>query len=386
MDALLALHEAAFGRADRESRLVAALARDHPAYRPDLHVALSDEHTGEPVAAALVLPRRIELRGAEITAGVLAPWCVAPTHRGRGLASELLRATADRACEVGALALVTIGEPGALASAGFGAAFDLHAVHAAADRLPEEAPEDEWRGLAGEDLPALAALLTASNRGTSGAERRDACVPDWEAHAAGSFALVHAPEGEPIAYVRFRVREELEVSECAASGRRGVEATLRLFARLAREHGRLSLLVHAPPTHPVSIALLARGCVQERSRFDDAARMLALDWRGLFEATRQWWAPALGAEVLGLRLEGADSPWLRLSEQGAAWTEAPPELAVDLPRGFAPGLLTGQRCTRELELVPGFEADAHVMRVLRRVFTPSPAAWGYAPVYELADE
>ncbi|MCA8982032.1 MAG: GNAT family N-acetyltransferase, partial [Planctomycetes bacterium] len=221
LESLLRLHDAAFGRANRESRLVGALALGHPAFREDLHVSVADEATGEPLAAALVLPRRIELRGAPLSVGVLAPWGVSPAHREQGFGKRVIELAAERSRELGLAALVTIGDPDYLGPLGFGSAFDLHSVHATAERLPAESAADEWRGLVGEDLPRLVALYDRARSGVSGTEHRDACVPDWEAHAAESYALVHAPEGRVLAYVRFRVREELEVSECATADARG---------------------------------------------------------------------------------------------------------------------------------------------------------------------
>jgi predicted N-acetyltransferase YhbS len=385
LETLLQLHDAAFGRTDRESRLVGALALGHPAYREDLHVSLLDEDSDEPVAAALVLPRRIELRGSELLVGVLAPWAVSPAYRERGNGKRIVELAAERARELGLLALITIGDPDFLGALGFGSAFDLYTVHATTERLPADDAADEWRGLVGEDLPRLAALYAAARTGVSGTELRDACVPDWEAHAADSYALVHAPAGRVEAYVRFRVREELEISECAAADANGVEACLRLFARLAREHGRLSLLVHAAPTQPVALALAARGCVQERSRFDGAAQLRVLDWPAVFNATANWWRPLLGESALGLRIDGR---CLQLDNSAARWVDTPPPDSVTIPAGWAPGLLTGQRTAREWHYAAGasFDASPAAERLLDALFDGSPAQWSYAPVYELADE
>lgn len=385
LETLLCLHDAAFGRSGHESRLVGALALGHPAYRADLHVSLTDAASGEPIAAALVLPRRIEVRGAQLQVGVLAPFGVSPAHRERGTGKRLIELAAERSKELGLAALITIGDPDYLGSLGFGSAFDLHTVHATAERLPEGSGDDEWRGLIGEDLPQLVELYEAARTGVSGTEHRDACVPDWEAHAAESYALVHAPAGRVLAYVRFRVREELEISECATADALGVDACLRLFARLAREHGRASLLVHAAPTQPVAIALAARGCVQERSRFDGAAQLRVLDWPGVFRALSEWWSPKLDDLVLGL---GIDGRCVQLDANGARWVDTPPDDFVALPAGLAPGLLTGQRSARELwlELGATHAPSAALRSVLDALFTDAPAHWSYAPVYELADE
>lgn len=385
LETLLCLHDSAFGRANRESKLVGALALGHPAYREDLHVSLANEEGGEPIAAALVLPRRIEVRGSQLVVGVLAPFGVSPLHRERGAGKRLIELAAERSMDLGLAALITIGDPDYLGPLGFGSAFDLHTVHATAERLPDERAEHEWRGLIGEDLKQLASLYEAARYGISGTEHRDACVPDWEAHAAESYALVHAPEGEVLAYVRFRVREELEISECATAGSRGVEACLRLFARLAREHGRASLLVHAAPTQPVAIALAARGCVQERSRFDGAAQLRVLDWPGVFRSLRAWWSPIVGDAALGIGIEGR---CLQLDATGSRWVEAAPPDFVELPHAWAPGLLTGQRTARELwlELGDTRTPDSDSRRVYDALFSASPAHWSYAPVYELADE
>jgi predicted N-acetyltransferase YhbS len=385
LETLLRLHDAAFGRTGRESRLVAALALGHPAFREDLHVNFGAETSGEPIAAALVLPRRIEIRGCALPIGVLAPWGVSPAHREQGYGKRVLDLAAQRSRELGLLGLVTIGDPDYLRTVGFGSAFDLYTVHATAERLPDESRDHEWRGLIGEDLPQLVDLYARDRHGVAGTELRDACVPDWEAHAAQSYALVHAPEGRVIAYVRFRVREELEISECAAASDRGVDACLRLFARLAREHCRLSLLVHAAPTQPVAIALAARGCVQERSRFDGAAQLQVLDWPQFFRATTEWWRPALGTAVIGFGIEGR---CLQLDDEDPRWVADAPADFVALPDGWAAGLVTGQRTARELRLVTDvrdtFSPSAGA--ALDALFTAAPAHWSYAPVYELADE
>ena len=385
LETLLKLHDAAFGRTDRESRLVGALALGHPAFRDDLHVSLGSEADGEPIAAALVLPRRIELRGVVIPVGVLAPWGVSPAHRERGNGKRIVELAAERARELGLLALVTIGDPDFLGPLDFGSAFDLYTVHATTERLPQEGSDDEWRGLVGDDLPQLAELYASAHSGVSGTELRDACVPDWEAHATESYALVHAPAGRVEAYVRFRVREELEISECAAAGAQGVEACLRLFARLAREHGRLSLLVHAAPTQPVALALAARGCVQECSRFDGAAQLRVLDWPGIFNATASWWRPMLGEVTLGLELDGR---CLQLDAAEARFVDTSPPDSVAVPTGWAPGLLTGQRTAREWRYAAGepIELSAAADCALDALFDGAPAQWSYAPVYELADE
>lgn len=385
LETLLMLHDAAFGRTGRESRLVAALALGHPAFRADLHVDLRDESTGEPIAAALVLPRQMELRGSRIPVGVLAPWCVSPTHRGQGNGTRVIDLAADRARELGLLALVTIGDPDYLNPLGFGSAFDLHTIQATTERLPEESAASEWRGLIGDDLPQLSALYASAKSGVSGAEYRDACVPDWEAHAAESYALVHAPAGKVIAYVRFRVREELEINECAASGAPGVEACLRLFSRLAREHGRSSLLVHAAPTQPVAFALASRGCVQERSRFDGASQLRVLDWPALFEATSSWWRPIVGERVLGVMIDGR---CMQLDASPVRFVEEPPTATLRLPDGWAQGLFTGQRCARECMIENGTDSalDSAHQALVEAIFTSAPACWQYAPVYELADE
>ena len=79
---------------------------------------------------------------------------------------------------------------------------------------------------------------------------------------------------------------------------------------------------------------------------------------------------------------------MQLDATGSQWVEDRPSNFVELPDGWAPGLLTGQRTARELWLELGevHTPDDASRQVYDALFTESPAHWSYAPVYELADE
>src|SRR5262245_26648820 len=101
--------DAAFQRADRESRLVRELARAYPAFDPGLALAAEDE--SRRVGWALLVPRELRIRGAWVRTAIVAPVAVPAEARGRGVGRFLvdcgLAALPDRSIR----AAVAIGSP-----------------------------------------------------------------------------------------------------------------------------------------------------------------------------------------------------------------------------------------------------------------------------------
>ncbi|MCB9913829.1 MAG: GNAT family N-acetyltransferase [Planctomycetes bacterium] len=373
-----ALLEAAFGRTDKEARLFDALATQDPAHDPGL--ALVAELRGEPVGCALLSPRDFLVRGVELPLAVAAPLAVAPDHRRHGVARALLAAGHAALLERGRPGVVTLGAPELFGRIGYGAAFDMRAVRMPSAYLPDEGDTSAWRALRGEDLAPLCALQREAYAELSGVELRRPCALDWEGQAPGCFTLVHGEVGAPDAYLRFRRRDELEVTECGARDPRGVDAVLRLARRLAREHAVPVVQVTLAPPHAVALALYHRGGMIERCNFGGAAFLGVLDWPALLERLRTWWEPVLAGRRLKLTLAGRALVLGSGPRAGALW----------IPDGWGPALLTGQRTAQELLFEPTVRAnsalDAEGEALVRALFTRRDALWTYSPVYELADD
>ena len=119
--------------------------------------------------------------------------------------------------------------------------------------------------------------------------------------------LVWERDGVPAAYLRFRLRDRLEVPECGAVDDGGIDAILRLLRRLAREHARPLLDLALPPTHPVARALFGRGGSLERNNLGGGCTLCVKDWPGLIGDVAQSFAPAVElapGRAISLNIEG----------------------------------------------------------------------------------
>ncbi|TAJ03055.1 MAG: GNAT family N-acetyltransferase [Planctomycetota bacterium] len=375
--ALLGLIDSCFERVGRESELARALASGDPHFDPGL--SLVGEIDGRAAGYALFLPRRIQLCGTFVKLAVLSPFATLPEARKRGLGNFLLRTGFQALCDRGMCGMVALGPSAFFARHGFAPAFNLYTTEARLADLPEPdaAP---WRGLRGDDLGALRALLHASYAGVAGTEERSIAALDWESPIENGHTLVFERGGAPRAYLHFRTRGELEVRECAAATSHDVQALLGFIARLAREHGRTRVDLHLPPQHPVARALFHRGAPQVASNFRGAAMLCITDWNALFGATSAHWLSALRAAGVADASIGIDGETWRLRRADDALVVdrgRVKERHVELPHGLAPGFLTGQRSWRDLD------APTPLARALFPAGTPM---WSYSPVFGLADE
>lgn len=383
--------DAAFQRSERESRLVRELARSHPLFDPEL--APVAEREGRTLGCAALLPRRVRIRGQSVPLALVGPLGVDPAFRGQGIASELLRVALERAAQRGILGALALGMPEFFGRRGFAQAFDLWGLRVPTEILPAEITDAPWRGLVGEDLPHLAELHAHSYRGVSCSEERTGDALDFESFAPRAHTLVHPGAGRPLAYLRFRVREELELLECSARTAAGVAAILALLRRLCREHARLSLFARLPEPHAVARALFRRGALQERSDLGGAGMLRVLDWPALLEILAPVWTPALDGLVRPAFSLGIGRECWRLElEQGRPRVLSGRVGGAHLALGEAqaPALLTGQRGFEELfeeEAVrAASELSTELCARLAAYLGPSPASWGYAPVFELAED
>jgi len=382
-DEVQALLEGSFVRVGAEMRLVEELRRQDPDF--DGGLALVAEKAGEPVGFALFTQRYFKIRGTSLPLAILAPLAVSPAHRRHGVARQLLEAGRKSLTERGRLGVVTIGAPELFSGLGYGSAFDMRYVRMPAEYLPEEGDTTAWRALAGEDLGPLCELHEQSYRGISGTEVRRACALDWEGLAEGSFTLVYGAPGEPGAYLRFRRRAELEVTECGARDPAGVDAILRLMRRLTREHATPMIAATLAPPHPVARAMYQRGAMIERCNFGGAAFLGVYAWQPLFEMLRSWWEPILrdhSCACLSLEIEGER---VVLGDP-----DRTPSALLWIPGGWGPSLLTGMRSASDLLFEPtvreNSKLSADQASLVHALFTRCDAAWSYGPAFELADD
>lgn len=375
--ALLGLIDACFERVGRESALAHALAQGDPHFDPGL--SLVGEIDGRAAGYALFLPRRIQLCGTFVPLAVLSPFATLPEARKRGLGNFLLRTGFQALRDRGLCGMVALGPHAFFARHGFAPAFNLYTTEARLVDLPEP-DATTWRGLRGDDLVALRALMHASYAGVAGAEERSIAALDWESPIENGHTLVLERDRAPRAYLHFRTRGELEVRECAAATPQDVQSLLAFVARLAREHGRTRVDLHLPPQHAVARALFHRGAPQVASNFRGAAMLCVTDWKALFAATSAHWLAALRACAATDASIGIDGDTWRLRRSGDALVVDQARVDarhVELPQGLAPGFVTGQRGWRDL--------DAQTA-LARALFPGGTPMWSYSPVFGLADE
>ena len=380
------LLETAFERPERESHFVQLLAAHHPNF--DQGLSLVADSDGEMSGYALFLPRELLIRGVRVPFAVAAPLGVLPQFRGRGIGRLLISTGLAALKDRGLRGAIAIGAPDYYGDLGFASAFDLHVVDARAENLPAPDESADWRAITSEDLEALGRLQEESYEHASGTERRLPCPIDWDGQAPGSHALAIGAPGDPHAYLRFRVREELEVMECCANDADSVQAILAFIHRLIQEHGRARALVHVPPETRTSTTLLHRGAILEHSTFGGGSMLAVTDLWGLMEDLAPWWAPALDNSSFSIGVSGR--PCLLDASGGEPRvTEGRAQHHLEVPSPALPGLLTGQRSARELLFDPvvrhqsGLSAEGQALAC--RLFPRNSSMWTYSPAFELVD-
>lgn len=379
--------DSAYQRSGRESQLARRLASDHPSF--DAGLSLLACESGRALGYALFLPRDMELRGATVRLAVVAPFGVVPTTQRRGVGRFLLRTALGALRDRGLRGAAVIGASEFFAAFGFEPAFDACSVRVPVDILPAEGDTSSWRGLAERDLARLGELQQRSYAGIDGSERRRAAAIEWESAVPHAHTLVSERAGEIEAFVRFRVRHEIELSECGAIDARARASVLRLLRRLAREHQRARVEAHLPHAHALARELFHAGAVRESHAMSGAARLCIVDWPGFFADTQASWRASMsaaGVTSISLEIDGAN--WrLEDGPQGLrVGTERDTRHHLRIPAGWAAGLITGQRDWRDLESERDAAFEPSTARVARALFPGGCAFWTYAPVFELVDE
>lgn len=381
------LLDAAFQRPAAESLLALEFARHHPAYDPGLSLVASED--GVAVGYALFVPRTFRLSGAFVRCAVLAPLGVHPNHQRRGIGRFLVRTGLGALKDRGLRAAVVLGASEYYGAFGWESAFDVHAVRAPVQVLPDEGDTSGWRGLAGSDLATLCAIQAANYAECDGTEQRFAAPLDWESRGREAHTLVHERARGVDAWLRFRVRSEVEIAECGARDAAGLEAILRCARRLLREHRRGTLIAHLPPPHPAARALFERGATCETNRCGGAAQLVVLDPPAFFGDTRERWLAALDeARVPSASFAVAGRTW-RLAARGAELDVAEGRDArhhVEVPAGWSASLITGQRNHLDLARATSVRVDPPRDRLARALFPGGAPQWTYAPVFDVVDE
>ena len=383
---LSALLDTAFERPERESRFVELLAKHHPNFDPGL--SLLAEVDGQAAGYALFLPRELTIRGVQVSLAIAAPLGVLQQFRGREIGRLLITTGLSALKDRGMRGAITIGAADYYGALGFASAFDLHAVQARPEHLPPADPDAVWRAITGEDLEALCRLQKESYEHASGTETRLCSPIDWEGQAPGSYSLALGPLGDPRAYLRFRVRRELEIMECCANDSESVHAILAFVHQLMSEHARPLALLHVPPETRTSTTLLHLGGLLEHSTFDGGCMLAITDLSGLLADLAPWWAPILGTNSFSIGASG-QSYHLDKGPAGPRVTSHRAKHHLEVPSPALPGLLTGQRSARELLFDPVVrhqsELSAEGEALACRLFPRAPAMWTYSPAFELVD-
>lgn len=378
--------ESAFARTDRESKMARILA-SHPNFSSDLALIVRDQE--EVLGAALFTHQVLRIHGTPIEAAACAPIGVTPGSRNRGAGRTLLVEGLERLSKRGCRCVTAIGAPEFFGGAGFGAAFDLYTQHVPVSLLAEQTKvKGTWRGLQGPDLEQLLELEATTWARIDGSVIRTSSELDWEASAEGSHALCFESEGHLGAYLRFRVRETVEVTDCCVRGPADIESVFALLAKLGQEHARSVVELRLPPSHPVARAAFRIGCPVEVSDFGGASVLAVLDWQGLFEDLAGTFTPRLlraARPSLSLNIDGVDYRIAFSNGQFACSLERDSQQHVDVPEGWAPGLITGKYSGEELAFETR-EQDPAITDLLEALFPRRTPTWAYGPVFEIADD
>ena len=387
------LLESSFRRSGRESRLFAELARGYPAF--DHGLVLVAEEDGRALGCAVFVPRTIRIRGAAVRAAIAAPFGVLPEARRRGVGRFLHDAALGALRDRGVRVAIVIGSPEFYGALGYETAFNAYVARVPASILPAPAADapGRWTGLASGHLAGLCEIQAACYASITGSEVRHAAAIDWESAVEGAYTLVHEVEGDVAAYVRFRLRGGLEVPECGVRDERAVEPVLAFLRRLAGEHRKSQIEVELAPPHPVARALFHRGAIGESHNLGGASLMKVVDWPGLWRDIAASTVAALERcrrPSISLGIDGAIQRLTAKRGRLVVGAGRDPHRHVDVPPGWAAGLVTGQRGAVDLlfdarvrERSRLFEESIALLEALFPLGTPM---WTYAPVFEIADE
>lgn len=396
-DATLAsLLDGSFRRPNRESRLVRVLGENLPSFDPGLSlVATLDDRD---VAYALFLPRSFYIRGAEVPLTVSSPVCALPEVRGKGAARFLLDAGLAALDDRNICGAMVLGGGRFFKHLGYRGAFNLYTIDAQRRHLEDFEAEGaaEWSGLRAEDIPHLVKLYASCYRIASGSEVRSLAPIDWESSSDASHTVVHRRADVPVAYLRFRLREKLEIMECGALDVEAVRVVIGFIRRISGEHNRPGADVHLPPPHPVFRELFRNGCMAEGNNFHDEGRLLITNWQGFLTATGHSFAGAMrrasiDALSLGVETRAGHEDWvLERRSDGTMHVHAGrAERHLDLPKGWGEPLMTGRLDWRDVEFQAGGrgslgpEFDREFLSLL---FPPGTPMWTYSPAFEIAYE
>lgn len=383
------LLDRAFQRPNQESRLVTRIAREHPAFDPELALMALDGD--RPVGWALFLPRTLRLRGSWVPMAISSPFAVLDGERGRGIGRALLERGRALCVERGLRGAVVLGGRAFFGAHGYAPAFRFHALRVRAEDLPP-ASDADWRSLESPDLPHLRPLFEDSYRGAPGCERRAHAALDWESAIPTGHCHVHVRDGRPVAHVRFRTDGLFAVRECSTLDAAATGALLAYLRFLAEAHRVEELEVHVPPTHRVARPLFHGGALSCTSAFGDEAQLAVFDWLGLaFDSAARWSRALSSVDARPLTI-AVDGRRLRLAgtPKGLEAEDAPRGARhLEVPDGWGGSLATGHRSWRDLIDDDGVRAESSLdvagWRAVRALFPPTEPCWPYAPVFEIAD-
>ncbi|MBI1379542.1 MAG: GNAT family N-acetyltransferase [Planctomycetaceae bacterium] len=385
--------ERAFERTGAETELLRRLAEEDPRLDPSLALVAEDQG-GAVLGYALCLPRTLYLFARPVRLALIGPLAVVPSARRRGVGRFLVETARAALAERSLRGAFALGAEPLFAALGFAPAFGLGYLRVLrADLGP--AGSATWRGLEGRDLEPCAALYRRCYAQADGSEERLPIALDFAAAAHDSHTLVLERAGVTVAYLRFRVRETLELCECAAKDADAAREIAAFLARLLDEHGQGSAEVRLGPDHPVARLLLGRGALLMQSQLAGAATLSVVDWAGLLGDLGAHFEAVLTRHKVAacsLQLGGRDL-WVQADGRGGWRVEQGGPV-----RGFhfapaphlAAGLVTGLHSFRDLwfdvPLCAGSDLSAKGEALFAELFPRRSPQWNFGPVFELADE
>ena len=384
--------ERAFERTGAETALLQRLAHEDPRLDPSLALVAEDAD-GNMLGYTLCLPRTLYFWGLPTRLALMGPIAVVPQARRRGVGRFLVETARAALKERSLRGAFALGAEPFFAALGFAPAFGLGYLRALrADLGP--AGGAAWRGLAGQDLEPCVELYRRCYGASDGSEERLPIALDFAALARDSHTLVLERAGATVAYLRFRLREILELCECAAVDGAAANEVVAFLARLCDEHGRDRLEARLGPDHPVARLLLARGALSMHSQLAGGATLSVVDWPGLVGDLGAHFVGALERRrvaACSMQLGGRS---LSIAHDGRGAVR----LAEGAVRGFhlapaahlAAGLFTGLHSLGDLVFdaasTAGSQLDAAGEALFRELFPRRAPSWTFGPAFELADE